>query len=88
MANSAHVAHEDVLTVHRLRRLRLDQALTQEELAQAAGLSPGTVTRLEGDPARSVSPRTVRKLAKALGVPVTTLTRCGPVGLGERAEGD
>jgi transcriptional regulator with XRE-family HTH domain len=80
-------AREDVLTVHRLRRLRLDQALTQEELAQAAGVSAGTVNRLERTPARAVSPRTVRKLATALGVPVTTLTRCGPVALAEGAPG-
>lgn len=49
-----------------LRRLRLAAALSQKELASAAGLDRLTVTNLEaGRPARLAS---VRKIAAALGV--------------------
>ena len=51
----------------RLKALRIRRALTQEELAQRAGLSKNAVNRLEVDKAE---PRmsTLRKLAKALDV--------------------
>jgi transcriptional regulator with XRE-family HTH domain len=51
----------------RLKALRIRRALTQEELAQKAGLSKNAVNRLEVDKAE---PRmsTLRKLAQALGV--------------------
>jgi transcriptional regulator with XRE-family HTH domain len=51
----------------RLKALRIRRALTQEELAQRAGLSKNAVNRLEVDKAE---PRmsTLRKLARALGV--------------------
>ncbi len=51
----------------RLKALRIRRALTQEELAQRAGLSKNAVNRLEVDKAE---PRmsTLRKLAQALGV--------------------
>ena len=51
----------------RLRGVRERQALTQQELAERAGISRVTVVRLESgldDP----RPPTVRKLAVALGV--------------------
>jgi transcriptional regulator with XRE-family HTH domain len=52
---------------NRLKALRIRRALTQEELAQRAGLSKNAVNRLEVDKAE---PRmsTLRKLAKALDV--------------------
>lgn len=68
---------EERLTMHKLRRLRLERAMTQEELAAAASVSPGTITRLERFPEKPATPSTVRKLAAALGVPVMTLTKCG-----------
>jgi transcriptional regulator with XRE-family HTH domain len=80
----ADCAQEERLRVHALKPLRLEHALSQEDLATAAGVSPGTVNRLERQPGRPVSPRVVRKLAAALGVQVTVLTRCGP---GAAAEG-
>lgn len=51
----------------RLRALRERRALTQEELAQMAGLNRVTINTIEGGHAE---PRagTVRKLARALGV--------------------
>jgi DNA-binding XRE family transcriptional regulator len=47
---------------------------TQREVADAAGISPTTVQQIE---ARQVRPqfRTIEKLAKAFGVPVTDLVR-------------
>ena len=68
--------------MHKLRPLRLERAWTQEDLAKAAGISTGTVLRLEKG-ARAPFPTTVRKLAEALGVDVRVLTKCGPP-----AEGD
>jgi transcriptional regulator with XRE-family HTH domain len=56
----------------RLKRLRKARGLTQEQLAHRAQLSLGYVARLEigrHDPTLS----TLKKLAKALGVPVTRL---------------
>jgi len=60
----------------RARRQRL--ALSQEDLAARAGVSPNTIVRLETGtgPAR---PSTLRKLAAALQVDVTELTE-GPAG--------
>ena len=50
-----------------LRRLRLDQFLSQAELARRAGLHALTITRLEAG-TTAPSTRTVRALAAALGV--------------------
>lgn len=55
-----------------LKRLRRDRGLTQQALAVKAGVSLGYLSRLEvgmHDPRLS----TLRKLAKALGVPVTEM---------------
>ena len=74
----ATYAQEDALRVHKLRGLRLERALSQDDLAQLAGISAGTVNRIEREAGKPVRPGTVRKLAEALKVPVMTLTRCGP----------
>jgi predicted ATPase/transcriptional regulator with XRE-family HTH domain len=50
-----------------LKRQRLAAALTQEALAERAGLSPKAVSDLERDPARSPRLGTVTLLADALG---------------------
>ena len=50
-----------------LRRLRLDQFLSQAELARRAGLHALTITRLEAG-SSAPSTRTVRALADALDV--------------------
>jgi transcriptional regulator with XRE-family HTH domain len=50
-----------------LRRYRTQQALSQEELAEKAGLVRSTVLKLESGRAKP-RPSTIRKLAKALGV--------------------
>ena len=50
-----------------LRRLRLEQFLSQAELARRAGVHALTITRLEAG-TTTPSTRTVRALADALGV--------------------
>jgi transcriptional regulator with XRE-family HTH domain len=49
----------------RLRELRRARALTQEELAQKAGVSPSTIVDIERGK-HEPQIRTLRKLAKAL----------------------
>jgi transcriptional regulator with XRE-family HTH domain len=56
----------EVMVLSRLREIREREALSQEDLAERAGLTRVTVTRLEGgQPAR---PSTTRRLARALRV--------------------
>jgi transcriptional regulator with XRE-family HTH domain len=61
----------------RLRTLRLDRGLTQQELAVKAGLAIVTVARLETKPRPdrpgSTNLSTLQKLARALDVPITDL---------------
>lgn len=60
----------------RLRRLRIEAALTQAELAEQAGIAVNTVARLErGEAEPHMS--TARKLAGTLGVHPRELTRGG-----------
>ena len=54
-----------------LRRLRAEARLTQEELAEAAGLSPRAVSDLERGINRTARKDTAALLAKALGLPGT-----------------
>jgi transcriptional regulator with XRE-family HTH domain len=56
-----------VVKLTRLREIRLRKALSQQDLAGLAGLTPATVSRLEAG-LENPYPSTVRKLAKALGV--------------------
>ena len=60
----------------RLKALRVEQALTQEELADKAGVAPNTVARLERN---ETEPHmtTLRKLASALGVAPAILVKGG-----------
>src|SRR5207302_8215707 len=51
-----------------LRRLRAAAGLTQEELAERAGLTAAGVSALERGHRRRPHPHTVRALARALGV--------------------
>ena len=63
---------EDAPFGARLRDLRETAGLTQEELAERAGVSPSTVVNIERDN-REPHFRTIRKLAKALDVEPTEL---------------
>jgi transcriptional regulator with XRE-family HTH domain len=58
----------------RLRNLRIEQALTQGELAAKAGVALNTVARLERNETEPHMP-TVRKLAEALDVHPRELVR-------------
>jgi transcriptional regulator with XRE-family HTH domain len=55
-----------VLDGHRLRRLRRQCGLSQEQLAGQAGISTATVARLERQPATPCRCRTLGRLARAL----------------------
>ncbi len=57
----------------RLRTLRQQQALTQVELAEHAGVSEAAIIRLERE-THTPRPSTVRKIAAALGVEPSQLT--------------
>ena len=56
-----------VLDGGQLRRLRRQHALSQEKLADQAGISAATVARLERQPAAPCRCRTLARLAAALG---------------------
>ena len=58
----------------RLRELRRSRGLSQKELGEVAGVSSGTVYRLENG-LRGAYPGTVRKLAVALEVTPEELVR-------------
>jgi transcriptional regulator with XRE-family HTH domain len=60
--------------VEKLIRLREDKVLSQRDLARMAGLSQGTVWRLENGFSKAY-PSTIRKLAEALGVEPRELVR-------------
>jgi transcriptional regulator with XRE-family HTH domain len=59
----------------RLRKVRNKRLLSQRELAERAGLSPTTILKLESGRVDEPHPRTVRKLAVALGVDPDELVR-------------
>ena len=68
--------HIVVYVGNRLKVLRTEQALTQEELANKAGVAPNTVARLERN---ETEPHmsTLRKLAAALDVAPAGLVKGG-----------
>jgi transcriptional regulator with XRE-family HTH domain len=54
----------------KLREIRLDRGYSQEELHRLTGISRDTISRLETGDRPNPHPRTLRKLAEALGVSV------------------
>ena len=52
----------------KLKELRRRRALSLRELEAKSGVSYATVWRLESGRARQAHPRTIRRLARALGV--------------------
>jgi len=62
----------------RLRRLRAQKGLTQEQLARLAGLRRQTVISLERGHQRSFHARTITRLAAALAAEPDELTRASP----------
>jgi transcriptional regulator with XRE-family HTH domain len=59
----------------KLRELREERFLSHRELAQCANVSPTTVLNLETNEEISPQRRTIRKLARALGVDPHELVR-------------
>ena len=67
-----------ILDGSRLRKLRRQRGLSQEELADQAGVSLTTVVRLERQACAPCRGRTLGRLARALGEhPATTTLRAG-----------
>ena len=64
-----------VLDGERLRQLRRQHGLSQEKLADQAGLSLTTVARLERQLSPSCRGRTLARLAAALGKPPAAIIR-------------
>ena len=55
------------INVERLKELRRERVLSLRELEEKSGVSHNTICRIE-DGRQGAHPRTVRKLAEALGV--------------------
>jgi transcriptional regulator with XRE-family HTH domain len=62
--------------VQRLKELRRERVLSLRELEKKSGVSYNTIWRLE-DGRQGAHPKTVRKLAEALGVQPSELIREG-----------
>jgi len=60
----------------RLRELRRERALSQQDLERMIGVAQSTLSALESGK-RDAQPRTVRKLAETLGVEPRELMRRG-----------
>jgi transcriptional regulator with XRE-family HTH domain len=59
----------------KLRKLRETRILSLRELADASGVSYNTIWFIEAGRRKRTHPRTIRKLAKALGVQPTELIK-------------
>jgi transcriptional regulator with XRE-family HTH domain len=59
----------------KLREIRLDRGLSQEELHEMTGVSRDTISRMETGDRPNPHPRTLRRLASALGVTVADIRR-------------
>jgi transcriptional regulator with XRE-family HTH domain len=64
------------VNVERLKQLRREQVLSLRELEERSGVSYNTIWRIE-DGRQGAHPRTIRKLAEALGVQPSELIREG-----------
>ena len=60
--------------MERLKELRKDQVLSLRELEEKSGVSYNTIWRIEAG-RQGAHPRTIRKLADALGVRASELVR-------------
>jgi transcriptional regulator with XRE-family HTH domain len=61
----------------KLKEMRLDRGLSQEELHEMTGVSRDTISRMETGDRPSPHPKTLRKLAEALGVSVADIRKKG-----------
>ena len=53
---------------NRLREIRMEHGMSQEELAEKAGMSRTTISKIENDEEANVNTRTVAKIAEVFGV--------------------
>ncbi|MEU7165999.1 helix-turn-helix transcriptional regulator [Streptomyces morookaense] len=63
----------------RIGRVRRRRGMTQEQLAEASGVSVATIRKLERNDRDSARMSTLRQLAQALGVKTTDLMQTGPI---------
>jgi transcriptional regulator with XRE-family HTH domain len=61
----------------KLREARLDRGLSQEDLHRMTGVSRDTISRMETGDRPNPHPKTLRKLAGALGVSVADIRKRG-----------
>lgn len=64
------------VNVERLKQLREDRVLSLRDLEEVSGVSYNTIWRIE-DGRQGAHPRTIRKLARALGVDPRELVKGG-----------
>ena len=64
------------MNMERLRELRHQNVLSMRELEEASGVSYNTIWRLETGKT-GAQPRTIRRIAKALGVDPSELVKSG-----------
>lgn len=72
MRNQTQKLSAQLLFATNMRRVRLDKKLTQERVAEAAGLHPNYISSVERGE-RNVSICNIERIACALGVPMTIL---------------
>lgn len=58
---------------YRIKEVREEKRMTQEELANKSGVSRATISALENGTARATSTKTLLKLAEALGTTVDSI---------------
>lgn len=72
MRNQTQKLSAQLLFATNMRRVRLDKKLTQERVAEAAGLHPNYISSVERGE-RNISICNIERIACALGVPMTVL---------------
>ncbi len=55
---------------YRIKEVREEKRMTQEELAKKSGVSRGTISALENGSMRSTGSKTLLRIASALGVSI------------------
>lgn len=72
MQNQTQRCGAQLLFASNMKRIRLDKKLTQENVAEGAGLHPNYISSVERGE-RNISIGNIERIACALGVPMTEL---------------